>query len=363
MKIASAPKAVTRDDPASSGAVILPFRLSVTRAKSDIKNSKAPPVQLAALAPAKSRAKKPKQEVTASERPSLALPRYRGWFKQAVIGAILVHLAVFAFLQMQFVQDVERAANKGGQMSSDGTVVLDVEVVAEAKLPPAKTPTNMTAPDAKTQTNTPPQVKQQEKEKAEEKSQPLPAPNQAPQFALPQEEIAPPQKAETAPAPQSPNQEKRDEELKAEQQRIAKQKALENKKKQEQAAPSTAASPNRAAAVRNNQGNAGAQGVVQNGGQANASAYSAIVLAHLQRFRVYPDQARSAGVTGVSTVRFTIGASGNVMGVSLAGSSGAGVLDQAALAMVHRAAPFPPIPASLGRGSMSFAAPIRFNLR
>ncbi len=89
----------------------------------------------------------------------------------------------------------------------------------------------------------------------------------------------------------------------------------------------------------------------------------ALIIAHLQKYRVYPDSARSAGITGVATVRFTLGASGNVIGVALAGSSGKPVLDQAALAMVQRASPFPPIPSSLGVGSMSFAAPVRFNIR
>jgi protein TonB len=360
--IGSAPKPARRDDEALTSAVILPFRLRASRTDDLDTGKTAPPVEIehktSSKLPKKRKAKA--AAIAAADRPTILPHRYRGRLQQALIGALLLHLVVFALLHFQFVRDVERAANSGGVQSSDGTMVLDIDIVADAKLPPSKTPTNMTSPDATKQTNTPPQVKQQEKQKEAEKAET--APNNAPQFALPKEELAVPKKAETAPAPQSPNQEKREEQP-TKQQAVEKKKVPEPKKKQEQAAPSTAAAPNRAATNRSNNSQTGANGVIQNGGQANASAYSATVLAHLQRYRIYPDQARAAGITGVSTVRFTLGAGGNVISVSLAGSSGQGVLDQAALAMVKRASPFPPIPPSLGRGSMSFAAPVRFNIR
>lgn len=362
-KIGSAPKPSRRNEEAPHSATVLPFRLRATRSEHVEFAGGAPAVELETK-PKKAASGKHKEKaagVSVAERPTILPPRYRSWLQQAIIGAVLLHFIAFALLHYQFVSDVERAANAGGQVSADGTTVLDVDIVADAKLPPAKQPTNMTAPDATQQTNTPPQVKQQEQQKDSQKAES--APDNAPQFALPKEEIAPPKKAETAPAPQSPNQEKKDE-VKPEPEKIQKQKAAEQKKKQEQAQPSTAASPNRAAGNRTHQQRqTGANGVVQNGGQADATAYSAMVLAHLQRYRIYPDSARSAGITGVAVVRFTLGASGSVIGVSLAGSSGKSVLDQAALAMVRRASPFPPIPPSLGRGSMSFAAPVRFNLR
>ena len=362
--IGSAPKPLRRDEDTPSSAIVLPFRLRASRSETVAPAKTAPIIEIEGKSGAPSPRKDDQQAaaLTAAERPTIAPAALRGRWKHALIGALLLHLAAFTALQVQFVRDVERAANAGGNISSDGTTVIDVEVVADVKLPPAKTPTNMTAPEAVTQTNTPPQLKQEEKEKEKEPEKAETAPEHAPEFVLPKEELAPPQKAETSTAAKSPNQEKREEE-KPQQQKVEKQKTVERKKKQEQAAPSIAASPNRAAANRSHQPQTGANGVIQNGGQADASSYSALVLAHLQRFRVYPDQARAAGITGVSTVRFTLGAGGNVVSVSLASSSGQGMLDQAALAMVRRAAPFPPIPPSLGRGSMTFAAPIRFNLR
>lgn len=353
--IGSAPKPAQRDEEVRASATILPFRLRASRNIDSKESTAAPPVEIHDKQITKNQVQA--VALSARERPTIVPPRYRGWLQPALIAAALLHLGVFAVMHFQFISDVERAANSGGN-PSDGTTVLDIEIVAEAKLPPAKTPTNMTAPDATEQTNTPPQTKQQE-EKQEVTKEEV-APNNAPQFALPKEELTAPKKAETGETPQSPNQKKEDS---PEQKKAEQPKAEPIKKRQEQAAPSRAAAPNRAAGNRANQPQAGANGVRHNGGRADTTSYNAQVIAHLQRYRTYPEQARASRITGVSIVRFTLGASGNVVSVSLAGSSGAGVLDQAALAMVRRASPFPPIPPNLGRSSMTFAAPVRFNLR
>ncbi len=362
--IGSAPKPLRREEEAQFSATILPFRLRASRSHNSVAEQTAPVIVIGSEAGTTAPDAKSSNlaAVTAADRPTILPQRYRDWLQQALIAAVLLHLVVFALLQVQFTRDIERAANAGGVQSSDGTAVLDIDIVADVPLPPSKTPTNMTAPDATKQTDTPPKVKQEEETKEAVTAET--APNKAPEFALPQEELAAPRKAETAPVAQSPNQEKK-EEPKPEQPKVEAKKPAEQKKKQEQAAPSMAAAPNRAAANRSQQQQqqTGANGFLQNGGRADASSYNAIVLAHLQRFRIYPEQARAAKITGVSTVRFTLGAAGNVIAVALAGSSGTGILDQAALAMVQRASPFPPIPPSLGRGSMTFAAPVRFNLR
>jgi protein TonB len=357
--IGSAPKPARREKEALSSATILPFRLRASRLDEAKAGNTAPLVEIESKANTTKKRKGKVAAVATAERPTILPSRYPGWLQQALIAAVLLHLIVFALLHLQFVSDVERAANAGGA-ASDGTTVLEIEIVAEAKLPPSKTATNMTAPDATKQTNTPPQIKQQEKQKEAQKVEA--APNNAPQFALPKEQLAAPSKADMSEAPQSPNQKKEDA-VTVQKKQAEQPKAKEEKKKQEQTSPSTAAAPTRAGGNRTPQSQAGANGASQQNGQANTASYNAMVIAHLQRYRVYPEQARAAQITGVSTVRFTLGASGNVISVSLAGSSGAGVLDQAAIAMVRRASPFPPIPASLARGSMTFAAPVRFNLR
>lgn len=69
----------------------------------------------------------------------------------------------------------------------------------------------------------------------------------------------------------------------------------------------------------------------------------------------------SGGERGSVTVSFTVGASGQASGVRVARSSGSGVLDQAAVDAVQRAAPFAKIPEAAGRSSWAFNVPIVFN--
>lgn len=65
-----------------------------------------------------------------------------------------------------------------------------------------------------------------------------------------------------------------------------------------------------------------------------------------------------AGAERDVTVAFTITASGALGGLSIARSSGSPSLDQAALAAVRRAAPFPAIPEGAGRKTWQFTIPL-----
>jgi protein TonB len=110
-------------------------------------------------------------------------------------------------------------------------------------------------------------------------------------------------------------------------------------------------------------GTAGAGGAsTEERGRADSSAYQAKLAAHLRRFRTFPPEARDKGITGTAIVRFTVNSGGSVTAASLARTSGAGILDQAAVAMVRRASPFPPIPAGMG-ASLTVNVPVRFDLR
>jgi periplasmic protein TonB len=97
-------------------------------------------------------------------------------------------------------------------------------------------------------------------------------------------------------------------------------------------------------------------------GAGELANWRARVLAHLARHKTYPDSAREDGTEGRATVSFALTPRGQVTAVALAGSSGSSVLDRATLAMVRRAAPFPPMPGG-GSGSASFTATIRYDLR
>lgn len=95
-------------------------------------------------------------------------------------------------------------------------------------------------------------------------------------------------------------------------------------------------------------------------GNAAVSNYPGKVVAKLRRALRYPSEARSRRLNGVVQVRFVVGSSGDVGSVGLAASSGSPILDDAALATVNRAAPFPPIPEGAGRRSWTFTVPLAF---
>jgi len=94
------------------------------------------------------------------------------------------------------------------------------------------------------------------------------------------------------------------------------------------------------------------------GAGGSADKYPGKVLAKLRRALRYPRNA--GGATGEVSVAFTVSAGGSVSGIRVVGSSGNAALDQAAIATVQRAAPFPPIPAEAGRSSWTFTMPLGF---
>lgn len=92
-----------------------------------------------------------------------------------------------------------------------------------------------------------------------------------------------------------------------------------------------------------------------NGGDAEVARYPGEVLRKLRR------ALRSTnGPRGEVVVRFTVSNNGQVSGVSIGRSSGNPAVDQAGVATVNRAAPFPPIPAQANRSSWTFDVPLAF---
>lgn len=84
------------------------------------------------------------------------------------------------------------------------------------------------------------------------------------------------------------------------------------------------------------------------------------VRGQIVRNKRYPAEARSLGETGTARVAITIGPSGNAASVRLLGSSGSSSIDQEAVAVIYRAAPFPPPP---GNKTTVLNVPINFNRR
>jgi periplasmic protein TonB len=276
-------------------------------------------------APQSTAAPKP---VDAKERPAAPVLARRNWkwWEVGIAASLALHLAAAAVLQAKYGYDLERAAGAAAAVA-EGASVIPIEVVVTAALPSAPTPTDATAPEAT-------KVAVTAKAEAGEKKET--APPQRDEAAL---EIVP--AAKETPQPDKEKQER---------------------KRARTQSMSAAANPSPAAAA-HAEGRAGAGGRIDAGGRASVSSYQAEVLAHLQHYRIYPAEARSRGITGLATVHFVLAANGGVIAASLGRGSGAAILDEAALSMVHRASPFPPFPPGLARAQMNFSAPIRFDLR
>lgn len=127
--------------------------------------------------------------------------------------------------------------------------------------------------------------------------------------------------------------------------------------------PATAARPAQKAAGSGGGAQAGAGG----GAQASLSKaqvsdlrsrWGAAIKARVERRKAYP--AAAHGATGSATVRLTVAASGALLGVSIATSSGHAALDQAAVQAVQAAAPFDAAPQGVPAGNQTFALRLRF---
>jgi protein TonB len=101
----------------------------------------------------------------------------------------------------------------------------------------------------------------------------------------------------------------------------------------------------------------GGAGKKNDGGSAAASKYPGLVQSKVVRAARAP---KTRDTRGEATVRFVVGAEGNLLKVALLRSSGNEAIDQASLAAVKRAAPFPPIPEAAGRSSWQFDVPLGF---
>jgi protein TonB len=108
----------------------------------------------------------------------------------------------------------------------------------------------------------------------------------------------------------------------------------------------------------------------ENTGGAAASAdptvlnrYVASLTAALRSRLRYPDVARTQGIDGVATLRFTMDRFGRIINSTVTRSAGHPALDQAAMAAASPGSPLPPAPAGLPQQQFTISVPLRFNLR
>ena len=102
---------------------------------------------------------------------------------------------------------------------------------------------------------------------------------------------------------------------------------------------------------------------VKGGAPAVDPSWQADLVRQLQRFKRYPPEAQSRSEQGVVLLGFTLDRNGHVLSQRIARSSGYADLDNEVTAMISRAQPLPPFPASMTQSSIDLTVPIRFSLR
>jgi protein TonB len=91
--------------------------------------------------------------------------------------------------------------------------------------------------------------------------------------------------------------------------------------------------------------------------------YLSAVLRRIHAAKRYPRRARWRAQEGAVEITFTIVADGAVEDVRLTRRCRFPLLDHEAVAIIHRASPFPPIPPKLSKSKWRLTVPIRFELR
>lgn len=88
----------------------------------------------------------------------------------------------------------------------------------------------------------------------------------------------------------------------------------------------------------------GTGGTASIAGSTALTSFRQRLVAHLTRYKNYPEQAQERGIGGRNAVTITLSREGRVLSAALAAQSGHSMLDSATLAAVRRAQPFPAIP-------------------
>jgi protein TonB len=97
--------------------------------------------------------------------------------------------------------------------------------------------------------------------------------------------------------------------------------------------------------------------------QAAKASWQGTLLAHLAKYKKYPQSAQARGKEGLNRLRFVVDGEGNVLSFELVGRSGNADLDRATLEMIRRAQPLPKPPADmLTNGAIEIVAPFVYSL-
>jgi periplasmic protein TonB len=93
------------------------------------------------------------------------------------------------------------------------------------------------------------------------------------------------------------------------------------------------------------------------------ASWQKALIGHLNRFKRYPEAARSRYAQGEVVVTFTIDRSGQVIASRVTRSSGSPALDEEALAVLKRASPLPAPPDQIAETALDLTLPIHFKIK
>jgi protein TonB len=241
--------------------------------------------------------------------------------------AIALHAgAAFALLHLRVDEDADVA----------GAIAIELAPITAA---PALTSAEV-APGPLMQEEAPaPETRKQTKEAVAEE---MPRVEPAPLAPEPTVQVPDPQ-------PEKKQEEKSDEKA-----------APEQNSHQALAAPMTTAPPP-AEAKASDAAVAPAPGLSAIAAKAQATWQKSLV-AHINRYKRYPAEARAHKMTGIVTVEFTLDRRGQVLSSRVMHSSGSAVLDEEAVALLRRAAPLPTPPQEVPPEGIPLALPIHFRM-
>ena len=101
---------------------------------------------------------------------------------------------------------------------------------------------------------------------------------------------------------------------------------------------------------------------VKGGVKGDSRSYFRSVMSWLNTHKEYPAELKKQKKQGVVTIRFSIDREGAVLSSTIEKSSGIPTLDSAALAMLSRASPLPPIPDAINRDTLTLVIPVEYSL-
>jgi protein TonB len=90
--------------------------------------------------------------------------------------------------------------------------------------------------------------------------------------------------------------------------------------------------------------------------------YKSLVGGHIRRNRFSPPQSKKAGLSGTVKVRFVVDRKGGISAVSVAGSSGHGLLDSEAVQFIQKLSPVPAFPRDLRKAEIPLTITLKFDL-